>query len=297
MIYIDGLGQFNNQIKTISNSTNSISNSFDDILVREQEKLSSDNDEVNLEAIFEEASNTYNVSIDLLKAVAYQESGFQADATSYVGAMGIMQLMPSTASSLGVTDAYDPYQNIMGGAKLLSRLQDMYDGDIPLMLAGYNAGSGNVEKYGGVPPFEETQNYVKNIVSILNGQTKVDVPSNTKDPEVIVVTDSMVSQDVTFPNGTPPKTANEAYYESVQDLLKSINTSAYKHYNTSDINSIYSYSEYELLIKYFDHMMEIISNIGKYDSDSSDDSGLFSRSLYNYELNNTLYNKNNIKFF
>ena len=291
MIYIDGLGQFNNQIKTISNSTNSISNSFDDILVREQEKLSSDNDEVNLEAIFEEASNTYNVSIDLLKAVAYQESGFQADATSYVGAMGIMQLMPSTASSLGVTDAYDPYQNIMGGAKLLSRLQDMYDGDIPLMLAGYNAGSGNVEKYGGVPPFEETQNYVKNIVSILNGQTKVDVPSNTKEPEVIVVTDSMVSQDVTFPN------ANEAYYESVQDLLKSINTSAYKHYNTSDINSIYSYSEYELLIKYFDHMMEIISNIGKYDSDSSDDSGLFSRSLYNYELNNTLYNKNNIKFF
>ena len=75
-----------------------------------------------------------------------------------------MQLMPKTAEGLGVTDSYDPRQNILGGAKLISQLLDKYDGDKSLALAAYNAGSGNVSKYGGIPPFKETQNYVKKVL-------------------------------------------------------------------------------------------------------------------------------------
>ena len=78
--------------------------------------------------------------------------------------MGVMQLMPKTAEGLGVTDSYDPRQNILGGAKLISQLLDKYDGDKSLALAAYNAGSGNVSKYGGIPPFKETQNYVKKVL-------------------------------------------------------------------------------------------------------------------------------------
>lgn len=113
-----------------------------------------------LEDIFQEAADTYQVDVNLLKAIAKQESNFRVDATSRSGAQGIMQLMPATAEGLGVTDAYDPYQNIMGGAKLMSKLLAQYNGDISLALAAYNAGSGNVAKYGGIPPFKETQNYV-----------------------------------------------------------------------------------------------------------------------------------------
>ena len=117
----------------------------------------------SLEQIFEEASRTYNVPKNLIKAIAKAESDFRPDATSKMGAQGIMQLMPGTAKELGVTDAYDPYQNIMGGTKYISQMLEKYDGDVTLALAAYNAGSNNVAKYGGVPPFEETQNYVVKI--------------------------------------------------------------------------------------------------------------------------------------
>lgn len=130
-----------------------------------------------LQAIFEEASQTYGVDINLLKAIAKQESNFQTDATSSSGAQGIMQLMPATAEGLGVTDAYDPYQNIMGGARLISKLLGQYNGDVTLALAAYNAGSGNVAKYGGVPPFEETQNYVVKVQGYY--EEGVDVPDIT----------------------------------------------------------------------------------------------------------------------
>lgn len=97
---------------------------------------------------FEKASTTYNVDKRLLIAVAKTESDFNPKATSGAGAKGIMQLMDSTAKDLGVTNSYDPEQNIMGGAKLLSQLLKKYDGDRNKALAGYNAGTGNVARYG-----------------------------------------------------------------------------------------------------------------------------------------------------
>jgi hypothetical protein len=121
-----------------------------------------------LQGYFEEAAAKYNVDVNLLKAIAKAESNFNASATSSAGAMGIMQLMPSTARSLGISDAYNAYDNIMGGAKVISQHLKKYNGDVSLALAAYNAGSGNVDKYGGIPPFTETKNYVKKVLSYYN---------------------------------------------------------------------------------------------------------------------------------
>ena len=122
----------------------------------------------DLDAIFNEAASKYGVDAKFLKAIAKCESDFSTECTSRSGAMGIMQLMPQTAASLGVTNAYDPYQNIMGGARYISEKLTQYNGDKSLALAAYNAGSGNVAKYGGIPPFKETQNYVAKIMAYYN---------------------------------------------------------------------------------------------------------------------------------
>lgn len=122
----------------------------------------------SLDQIFDEAANTYQVPKELLKAVAKAESNFNAKAVSSCGAMGIMQLMPATASALGVTNAYDPKQNIMGGAKYLSQLLDKYKGNVSYAVAAYNAGGGNVDKYGGIPPFKETRAYVTKVLQFLD---------------------------------------------------------------------------------------------------------------------------------
>ena len=121
-----------------------------------------------LDAIFYEAASKYGVDAKFLKAIAKCESDFSTECTSSSGAMGIMQLMPQTAASFGVTNAYDPYQNIMGGARYISEKLAQYNGDKSLALAAYNAGSGNVAKYGGIPPFKETQNYVAKVMAYYN---------------------------------------------------------------------------------------------------------------------------------
>lgn len=133
----------------------------------------------DLDAIFEEASATYGVPVLLLKAIAKTESNFNPNAVSSAGAVGVMQLMPTTASSLGVTNSYDPYENIMGGAKLMAQLLSKYNGNTVLSLAAYNAGSGNVDKYGGIPPFTETQNYVRKVVAYMNGGFSASTASST----------------------------------------------------------------------------------------------------------------------
>ena len=120
-----------------------------------------------LDSIFEDAANTYGVSSIILKSIAKAESGFNPSAVSNAGAVGIMQLMPSTAAALGVSNSYDARENIMGGAKYISQLLSNYQGNISLALAAYNAGSANVDKYGGIPPFTETQNYVKKVLSYM----------------------------------------------------------------------------------------------------------------------------------
>lgn len=115
--------------------------------------------------IISKVSQKYGVDEKLVQAVIKQESGFNPKATSHCGAQGLMQLMPATARGLGVKDSLNPVQNVEGGVKHLKGLLARYNGNLVLALAAYNAGGGNVDKYGGVPPFKETQNYVRNILA------------------------------------------------------------------------------------------------------------------------------------
>jgi Transglycosylase SLT domain len=116
-------------------------------------------------SIVNKASQLYGIDPALLHAVIRQESGGNPKAKSPVGAMGMMQLMPATAKALGVIDPSDPEQNIMGGAKYLAQHLKTFGGNVPLALAAYNAGPGAVQKYKGIPPYKETQNYVKSITA------------------------------------------------------------------------------------------------------------------------------------
>jgi soluble lytic murein transglycosylase-like protein len=116
-----------------------------------------------------QSAQKYGISPSLIKAVMEVESSGNPSAVSKAGAMGLMQLMPSSASSLGVTDPFNPEQNIDGGAHELANLLSQYNGNVDLALAAYNAGPGAVNKYGGTPPYPETQNYIQKVRDILNG--------------------------------------------------------------------------------------------------------------------------------
>ncbi len=113
-----------------------------------------------LKDIVKRYSTIYGLDESLVYAVIHAESAFDPDAVSPAGARGLMQLMPGTALEMGVTDIFDPLQNVAGGTQYLSKMMDLFR-DVELAVAAYNAGPENVKKYGGIPPFDETQNYVK----------------------------------------------------------------------------------------------------------------------------------------
>ena len=259
-MYVNGLGfvndsasvtnvnPSNNQVKGRNNTENTL---FDKMLANESAKLNSSGSQntYNLKSIFEEASEKYGVSYDMLTAIAWHESRFQPDVTSSAGAMGLMQLMPETAAAMGVTDGYDPYQNVMGAAKLLSKLSEMYDGNQTLTLAAYAAGTGSVAKYGGVPPYGETREFVSTITKILNNGG-ITVPDDT----VTGDNDAYKAYSSTYSN------VAERAYETNKNVFD-------KFYSASRLEDVLSYSDYQLLMYYFENMMEIISNIGSISDD------------------------------
>ena len=197
--------------------------------------------QTSLDAIFKQAAATYNVSEDLLKAVAKQESNFQTDVVSSAGATGVMQLMPSTAKAMGVEDSLDPTQNIMGGAKLLSQLLNQYNGDTALALAAYNAGTGNVAKYGGIPPFKETQNYVAKVLGYL--ETGVTVPNTT----------------VTTTTNTTTTTTTNTNTTVISPSVLGIGQAFHSNTNTaSGSSSVFPYSLY---MKFLDMYADITSSL------------------------------------
>ena len=123
-------------------------------------------DQIN--SLVQQNADIWQVDPALIKSVIANESSFNANATSPVGAQGLMQLMPETAASLGVKNPYDPAQNVAGGTRYLRGLLDRFNGDTRLAVAAYNAGPNAVEKYGDVPPYAETQSYVKNVLGSLD---------------------------------------------------------------------------------------------------------------------------------
>ena len=297
MLFVDGVGYVNEQIP-VSNQINTVqtsnvkSSEFDKILEQETENLNQTEKTYNLEAIFKEASETYGISEDLLKAIAYNESRFQPNATSSAGAMGIMQLMPGTAKAMGVEDAYDPYQNIMGGAKLLKYLSDLYDGNTSLMIAAYNAGTGTVAKYGGIPPLASVNSYISKIYDTMDSGIAQNVPDAT----YTVNSDNNKSasgntqEETVNPYASNNLSSSEAAAAAVLAKTGETSTTNIYDYRTGNsLNSLLSYSEYDLLISFYENMLDIIASIG--DTDSSDDDNDY---MSSYLYNNLNYTKNNI---
>lgn len=270
MRFIEGIGYVDdnytvNNIQKAAAGNKTVSSQFDSLLASETAKLAENGStSYNLKDIFAEAAEKYNIPQELLEAIGYHESRFQTGVTSSAGAMGIMQLMPGTAQAMGVQDAYDPYDNIMGAAKLLGYLSDLYDGDLKLTLAAYSAGTGNVAKYGGVPPFSETQNYIKDIFEMLNsGESFLNENQTVSVNQRAGQTEAAVQN--TEQNSAKQKTAGtngkNVYVEN----------SLYKNFMLDDR---FTYSEYEMLMEYYTNMLEIISKIGDTDSDDTEDDSL-----------------------
>ena len=207
----------------------------------------------SLENIFAGAAKEFGINENFLKAVAQAESGFDPDAVSYCGAQGIMQLMPSTAESYGVEDPYDARQSITGGAKLLSWLLDDYNGNVSLALAGYNAGCGAVQKYGGVPPYDETVNYINKINDILDGALSNDSWT----------TDSMQATDLSHAYVSTGN-AGSTYYPglSVNTEVHSIGSGSGSKLNSYMSSELFSYEDYEYFQNTITELLEKINGQG-----------------------------------
>lgn len=184
----------------------------------------------SLDTIFEEASKKYKVPVNLLKAIGKAESDFNPSAVSRSGAVGVMQLMPKTAQYLGVTDSYDARQNIMGGTKYIKELLDKYDGDTSLALAAYNAGMNNVKKYNGIPPFKETQNYVKKVHEFMKSNAPTGVTTNVK------VNSSKAATPYT------PLTVQRTFKSPVEEVSSTV---------VDDLEEIFNYDKYLKFLELF----------------------------------------------
>lgn len=245
-------------------STSNTDNDFDSYL---------NTSTTTMDDIFQKASDTYGVPVNLLKAMAKQESNFDPNATSHCGAQGVMQLMPATAASLGVTDAYDPEQNIMGGAKYISQLLAKYNGDVSLALAAYNAGSGNVAKYGGIPPFKETQNYVAKVTAYMN--------------------ETLTIEDNTLP-GKKTEISSEDFLEACEQGMEMVQ----KDTRLQDIlDQLFSYEDYLKFLKiYVDQLISVKDSVTGYDTedqntDSADSLHSYQNIRYNPAIMNLLTEK------
>lgn len=166
-----------NAIATNDKLQNSGKASFDEVMATleadstsNENKISvggsgNDNNKTDFDSIINTAAQKTGLDPAFIRAVMVAESGGNPKAKSSAGALGLMQLMPATAKGLGVTDPFDPLQNILGGAKYLKTQFDRF-GDLRLALAAYNAGPGAVRKYGGIPPYAETRNYVEKVMKL-----------------------------------------------------------------------------------------------------------------------------------
>jgi len=210
---------------TNSNNTEIKKGNFSDVL---NSKLSNTKTD-NLDRIFERAAVKHNVPVNLLKAVAKAESGFNPIAESKAGAQGIMQLMPATAKSLGVTNSFDTEQNIMGGAKYLRQMLDKFHDNTELSLAAYNAGPGNVLKYNGIPPFNETQNYVTKVMGYCGQHVSSSLGT---DPFNIGSTNTEILNSNTYNAGLLNLDANSNY--QTDELLQILQGTDLSEILTSD---------------------------------------------------------------
>lgn len=196
----------------------------------------------DMDAIFEEAASLYQLPVKLLRAVAKAESGFNPKAVSKAGAMGVMQLMPATARSLGVSDPYDARQNILGGAKYLKQNLERFGGNISLALAAYNAGPGSVTKYGGVPPYKETQNYVKTIMADYTGNNTIlanrSVETQKSSSTVKAASQTASSYSLLSQSLSGTSSSSDNLYSSLTSLLGNYSNSG--SYSTNGISSLMS---------------------------------------------------------
>lgn len=158
--------KFGGNINTPNTSTASFDNILKDTLNKNNKTNTNSINDNEINSLVEKYAKENNLDSSLVNAVIKAESNFNSDARSKVGAQGLMQLMPATAKSLGVEDAFNPEQNIKGGTKYLSNMLDRFNGNKKLALAAYNAGPNAVNEYNGVPPYEETQNYVKKVIDL-----------------------------------------------------------------------------------------------------------------------------------
>ena len=221
--------------------------------------------------IFKAASEKYNISQELLEAVAYTESSFRPNATSYCGAQGLMQLMPSTAKSLGVSDAYNPVENVMGGAKYLSQMLKKYNGNVSLALAAYNGGPGNVAKYGGVPSF--CQSYVNKVTKLMNKgvnvpNKEVTVNNSSKAATLMADYDDSTVSNATSNNKTTNKVDNNKTYTKyhASQLYDASATSNNSNSNSSSKESISYKDLFEYAAKKYGVSYNLLTSLAKAES-------------------------------